>query len=62
MLGSTAVRALIRDGKTHQIKAAMETGQRSGMTTLDKSLLELYNEGFISREVVKNLALDKNLI
>ena len=40
----------------------METAQRSGMTTLDKSLLDLYNEGLISREVVKNLALDKNLI
>ena len=62
MLGNTAVRALIRDGKTHQIKAAMETAQREGMNTMDKSLLELYNEGLISRQTVKNMALDKNLI
>jgi twitching motility protein PilT len=62
MLGSTGVKALIRDGKIHQIKALMETAQREGMQTMDKALLDLYTADKITRETLKALALDKNLI
>src|SRR4051812_45501728 len=35
LIGVPAVRNLIREGKLHQIPSMMQTGQRSGMQTLD---------------------------
>jgi twitching motility protein PilT len=35
---SSAVRSLIRDGKVHQIRNAIQTGQADGMQTMDQSL------------------------
>ena len=41
LIGTVAVRNLIREGKIHQIPSAMQTGQKAGMQTLDMALLEL---------------------
>jgi twitching motility protein PilT len=46
----TGVRNLIREGKTHQIYSAMQTGSKFGMQTMDAALVELVREGAISRE------------
>ena len=62
MIGSIAVRSLIRDGKTHQLKAIMETAQKDGMVTMDKALVDLFNAGKISKETVLLLASDKNIL
>ena len=43
-----AVANRIRQGKTHQVQSAMETGRKEGMIIMDKSLKELYLEGLIS--------------
>ncbi len=43
-----AVANMIREGKTHQVQSAMETGFKEGMITMDKSIKELYLEGLIS--------------
>ena len=43
-----AVANMIREGKTHQVLSAMETGTKEGMITMDKSIKELYLEGLIS--------------
>ena len=39
---------MIREGKTHQVLSAMETGAKEGMITMDKSIKELYLEGLIT--------------
>ena len=50
LLGSIAVKAMIRDKKTHQLKGMMETSAREGMITMEKALKNLFGEGLISRE------------
>lgn len=62
LMGTIATKSLVRDGKTHQMRAIMETAQKDGMVTMDKALVDLYDQGVISRETVKGMALDKNII
>jgi len=50
LVGSPAVRNLIREGKLHQIPSAMQTGQQQGMITFDTALAELQKKGLIERE------------
>lgn len=50
MVGSTAVRNLIREGKTFQLAQALETGMSQGMITLNRSLLQLLDKGLITQE------------
>lgn len=45
-----AISALIREGKTHQIYSAIQTGANSGMCTMEKSLSELFQAGLITSE------------
>ncbi len=47
MIANNAIRALIRDGKIHQIHNAMTSGKRSGMQTMDDSLADLIRKGAI---------------
>jgi len=41
MVCNPAVRNLIREAKIHQIPSAMQTGQRDGMITMEKSIEKL---------------------
>ena len=50
MLGTTAVRNLIREGKIHQIPGVMQTQQGAGMQTLEMHLRELCSKGMITKE------------
>jgi twitching motility protein PilT len=52
MMATSAIRNIIREGKTNQIYSAIQTGGRYNMTTMDNSLLKLYKRGKISRESV----------
>ena len=45
---NTAVANLIREGKTHQVYSVLETGQKEGMQTMDRSLKILYKKGLIN--------------
>lgn len=45
-----AVANLIREGKTHQIPSAIQTGQTHGMVLFEKSVEELVKKGKISKE------------
>ena len=47
---NTAAANLIREGKTHQVYSIMETNTKEGMTTMDRSVKDLYMEGIISYE------------
>ncbi len=58
MLGSPAIRALIREGKAFQIPSTMQTSKKQGMITMDDSLYNLYIGGLISAENCINYAQD----
>jgi len=60
MLGSSAVRNLIREGKIHQLPNVIRTSNQEGMITLDQSLASLYLKGIISGESVIQFCHDKN--
>lgn len=57
MLGTTAIRTAIRDGKTHQIGSIIETSQDAGMTTLERCLVDLVQTGKITIESAQEWAL-----
>jgi twitching motility protein PilT len=50
LIPTPAVRNLIREGKTHQIYSALQTGGQHGMQTMDAALVELVNRNKITRE------------
>ena len=50
MVGTTAVRNLIREGKVAQLYSAIQTGRGVGMQTLDQSLAALVQQGLIDAE------------
>ena len=50
LLATPAIRALVREGKTHQIYSLIQTSQRDGMRTMNQSLAELYLKREISYE------------
>lgn len=45
-----AVRAMVRDEKTHQIATTMQTGGAHGMQTLNQSLIELIKSQLVTKE------------
>jgi pilus retraction protein PilT len=62
LMGSSGVRALVREGKTHMLQSAMETGMRDGMVTMEKALKELHASGMIGREDVASLLRADQLV
>lgn len=59
MLGTTAIRNLIREDKIAQMYSAMQTGAGTGMCTLDQYLQGLVGSQTISREVAFEVAMNK---
>jgi len=51
MVGTSGIRNLIREQEIEQIPTLMQTGSQYGMKTMDKSLKELYQKGFINLDV-----------
>ena len=58
MIGTPPVQALIREGKTHQLKTVIETSQKDGMCTLERSMQDLCADGLISPDEAKRFAAD----
>ena len=50
LVPTTAVRNLIREGKTYQIQSMIQTGARFGMQSMEMALKKLVQTGLISRE------------
>ncbi len=48
LVATPAVRNLIREGKVHQIRSAMQAGGKYGMQTMEQSLVSLVNTGKVS--------------
>ncbi len=49
MIGTPAIRNLIREAKVAQMYSAIQTGQAHGMQTLDQCLKEMMKKGLINR-------------
>ena len=60
MLGTPAIRNLIRENKIAQMYSAIQTGQSLGMQTLDQNLQDLLNKGMISKDEAKKKAANKD--
>jgi twitching motility protein PilT len=58
---TSAVAALIRDGKTFQIPSIVQTGKLHGMQTMDQSLLQLCEAEMIEPELALEKALKTEL-
>lgn len=58
MHANHAVRNLIREGKSHQLVSVMQTNRKMGMITMDESIVQLYFEGKIDREMAVQFAVD----
>ncbi len=59
MVATPAVRALIREGKSHQLPSVIQTGGQHGMITMDAHLADLYKKRIISYEVGLARAVDQ---
>ncbi len=57
-LATSAVTALIRDGKTHQIASAIQTGREDGMIPLDRSLAERVERRQVTIEAASAVTSD----
>lgn len=55
---NSAVRNIIREAKTHQIDAVIQTGGEQGMQTMDSVLVKLVHEGKVSQEVARGFAVN----
>ena len=62
LLANQAIRALIREGKTHQMQNVLATSSNIGMTTLDKSLARLFQRGIVAFEEAARFISDPALL
>ncbi len=60
MLGSPAIRNLIREDKIAQMYSSIQTSQNVGMQTLDQCLKEIQTKGLISKEEARRRAANKD--
>lgn len=58
LVATSAVRNIIREGKTHQLEAVIQTGAEFGMQSMDKTLVELIHSGTVTYDEAKNFAVD----
>ncbi|HRK41227.1 MAG TPA: type IV pilus twitching motility protein PilT [Candidatus Saccharibacteria bacterium] len=58
LTATPAVRNIIREGKTHQLDAVIQTGGDQGMQTMDKTLVGLVQAGTVTYEEARNFAVD----
>lgn len=58
LIATPAVRNIIREGKSHQLDAVIQTGGDQGMQSMDKTLVGLVQAGTITYDEAKNYAVD----
>ena len=58
LIATPAVRNIIREGKSHQLEAVIQTGAEYGMQSMDKTLVSLIHNGTISYDEARNYAVD----
>jgi twitching motility protein PilT len=60
MVGTPAIRNLIREGKIAQMYSAIQTGQNVGMQTLDQNLIDLVRRNVVSSSEARARAANKD--
>jgi len=60
MMGTPAIRNLIREDKIAQMYSAIQTGQQIGMQTLDQHLQDLVSKGVVSKQDAQSKAMNKD--
>ena len=60
MVGTPAIRNLIRENKIAQMYSAIQTGQQFGMQTLDQNLQQLVARNVVSKEEARGKAANKD--
>lgn len=58
LVATPAVRNIIREGKSHQLDAVIQTGAEHGMQSMDKTLVGLIHAGSITYDEARNVAVD----
>ncbi len=58
LIANPAVRNIIREGKSHQLDAVIQTGADHGMQSMDKTLVQMIHAGTISYDEARNVAVD----
>ena len=58
MIANSAIRSLIREGKTHQIDSMIQTGASAGMQTMDATLAKLVRAGTVTYNDARDYAVD----
>ena len=60
MVGTPAIRNLIRENKVAQMYSAIQTGAQLGMQTLDQNLQDLVKRNIVSAEEARGKAMNKD--
>ena len=58
LVATPAVRNIIREGKSHQLEAVIQTGAEFGMQSMDRTLVQLIHSGTITYDEARNYAVD----
>ena len=58
LIANSAVRNIIREGKTHQLDSVIQTSAQEGMQSMDRTLVQLVQSGQITYDEAKNFAVD----
>lgn len=58
LVANPAVRNIIREGKSHQLDAVIQTGADQGMQTMDRTLASLVQAGTVTLDEARNFAVD----
>jgi twitching motility protein PilT len=61
MVGTPAIRNLIREAKVAQMYSAIQTGRKDGMQTLDQNLKEQVEKGYITAKIAMVKAVNKDM-
>ena len=61
MVGTPAIKNLIREAKVAQMYSAIQTGRKEGMQTLDQNLKELVEQGLIHSKMAMSKAVNKDM-
>ncbi len=62
LIGTPAVKNVIREGESHQLKSIMQTGSKYGMVVRDNYLLDLFNQGTISKDILLRRADNRKYV
>ena len=61
LVGTTAIRNLIRESKLHQIPGIMQASKKDGMQTMDASLIDLVTRGQVTKAEAQSRSMTANL-